>query len=239
MFSTTPTITREEVQNELTASTQPAFTLEASPQQDSETKITRMSTCANISCCNEGTKQCSKCKSVKYCCRECQIEDWKVHKKICGTLLSSNRAPLAAEEAIPKRKVALAPKSEYNGALMLVSTVAGNAGETVLIQGKGYLDRGLLKKTSTTGYIEDVMIFMESQGRFMYMTRIHRDAIALICGPEGLALLEATKAISANAWITTGGDPNPKRPRYCESLLHEITRPVTKKDVTEYNRRRA
>ena len=46
------------------------------------------------------------------------------------------------------------------------------------------------------------MIFMESQGHFMYKTRIQRDAIALICGPCGLALLEATKAMYANAWIT-------------------------------------
>jgi len=233
MFYTTPTITEEDE-----SSTQPAFTLEDSPQQDSKKKLTKMSTCANISCCNEGTKQCSKCKTVKYCSRECQKEDWKVHKTICSTSVASNQLSLAAEEAIPKRKVAaLAPKSEYHGALMLVSTVTLNKGETILLHGKSYLVRGLVQKTSATGYIENVLIFVESQGRFMFKGRIHRDIITLICGSEGLALLEKTKAISANAWITTGGDPSPKRKRYCESLLHENTGPVTKKDLEEYYRR--
>jgi hypothetical protein len=26
---------------------------------------------------------CGKCMSVAYCSRECQIKDWKEHKKVC------------------------------------------------------------------------------------------------------------------------------------------------------------
>lgn len=29
-------------------------------------------------------KQCSRCKNVHYCSRECQLADWKHHKKLCN-----------------------------------------------------------------------------------------------------------------------------------------------------------
>jgi MYND finger len=32
---------------------------------------------------NEETKTCSKCKKVRYCCKECQIAHWKTHKPNC------------------------------------------------------------------------------------------------------------------------------------------------------------
>ena len=28
-------------------------------------------------------QRCSGCKCVRYCCKECQLNDWKNHKKIC------------------------------------------------------------------------------------------------------------------------------------------------------------
>lgn len=39
-------------------------------------------------CCNYcgiiiNLKQCSKCKKVRYCGRDCQLKDWKDHKKDC------------------------------------------------------------------------------------------------------------------------------------------------------------
>ena len=34
-------------------------------------------------CSGVGSKQCSKCKRVVYCSRECQVLDWKVHKREC------------------------------------------------------------------------------------------------------------------------------------------------------------
>ena len=36
-----------------------------------------------IKCGNPSTKQCSKCLSVYYCSRECQVKDWKSHKLSC------------------------------------------------------------------------------------------------------------------------------------------------------------
>ncbi|KAJ3104609.1 hypothetical protein HDU96_008861 [Phlyctochytrium bullatum] len=34
-------------------------------------------------------KQCSKCKVAEYCSRECQVADWKEHKKVCAPLAGS------------------------------------------------------------------------------------------------------------------------------------------------------
>ncbi|CAB9503040.1 ANK [Seminavis robusta] len=31
-------------------------------------------------------KKCARCKKVSYCGRECQINDWKDHKEVCGTV---------------------------------------------------------------------------------------------------------------------------------------------------------
>lgn len=36
-----------------------------------------------IKCGKPSTKQCSKCLSVYYCSRECQVKDWKSHKLSC------------------------------------------------------------------------------------------------------------------------------------------------------------
>lgn len=38
--------------------------------------------CGN--CNKKADKKCSKCEVVYYCCRECQVENWPVHKNQCG-----------------------------------------------------------------------------------------------------------------------------------------------------------
>lgn len=38
--------------------------------------------CGN--CNKKADKKCSKCEAVYYCCRECQVENWPVHKSQCG-----------------------------------------------------------------------------------------------------------------------------------------------------------
>lgn len=35
-------------------------------------------------CNSESTSRCSKCKTAKYCSRECQVSDWSKHKQTCG-----------------------------------------------------------------------------------------------------------------------------------------------------------
>lgn len=43
--------------------------------------------CAFASCVKEGTKSCSRCKLVSYCCFECAKKNWGVHKKYCSSPL--------------------------------------------------------------------------------------------------------------------------------------------------------
>lgn len=40
----------------------------------------------------EGLKQCTQCKEVKYCSKECQVKDWKEHKFECSIMYSINCA---------------------------------------------------------------------------------------------------------------------------------------------------
>ncbi|KAJ3100925.1 hypothetical protein HDU96_010186 [Phlyctochytrium bullatum] len=49
----------------------------------------------------EGMKKCSKCKVVQYCSRECQVEDWKEHKQICGSLQKPSKNALTIMTLTP------------------------------------------------------------------------------------------------------------------------------------------
>jgi hypothetical protein len=40
-------------------------------------------TCSYCGDMGEHLRRCAKCKSTKYCSKQCQIDDWKTHKKEC------------------------------------------------------------------------------------------------------------------------------------------------------------
>ena len=40
--------------------------------------------CGEDSCKKTGGMNCSRCKMVSYCSKECQKKDWKRHKKSCN-----------------------------------------------------------------------------------------------------------------------------------------------------------
>ena len=40
-------------------------------------------TCSKMKCNNLGSTICSKCKSSRYCSRECQAADWIWHQQVC------------------------------------------------------------------------------------------------------------------------------------------------------------
>lgn len=46
-------------------------------------------------------KRCAKCSETPYCSRECQKEDWKAHKKQCGTAKSSSSGGGSSKPAAP------------------------------------------------------------------------------------------------------------------------------------------
>ena len=39
--------------------------------------------CARPNCLNSPSSRCSKCKCIFYCSKECQVADWRRHKKAC------------------------------------------------------------------------------------------------------------------------------------------------------------
>ena len=58
------------------------------------------SLCSNPNCCKpESTQRCSKCKYVWYCGRECQVADWKSHKKMCKAMAAFRCPPAAPAPA--------------------------------------------------------------------------------------------------------------------------------------------
>ena len=73
--------------------------------------------------------------------------------------------------------------------------------------GKALCDMGLLARESPEGYIEGVKIYDERHTKKdVAVTRAHRQAIRVLCGADGLALLEETKRMTTSAWLMTGGD---------------------------------
>lgn len=46
----------------------------------------------------EALKQCAKCRTTQYCSRDCQKDDWKIHKKICGKNAAARNDPLSNAE---------------------------------------------------------------------------------------------------------------------------------------------
>jgi hypothetical protein len=71
-------------------------------------------TCNN--CTSEtNLKTCVKCKFVKYCSKECQINDWTEHKKVCS--LYSNKKNLKAFNELFEYNIF----DEYNALLKILS----------------------------------------------------------------------------------------------------------------------
>eukprot|EP00823_Brevimastigomonas_motovehiculus_P004092 TRINITY_DN2614_c0_g1_i1.p1 TRINITY_DN2614_c0_g1~~TRINITY_DN2614_c0_g1_i1.p1 ORF type:complete len:294 (-),score=53.69 TRINITY_DN2614_c0_g1_i1:69-950(-) len=57
----------------------------------------KVENCAHAGCTNAGTLRCSRCKSARYCSKQCQASDWKRHKSYCisstSSTLSTSSAP--------------------------------------------------------------------------------------------------------------------------------------------------
>jgi hypothetical protein len=45
--------------------------------------VKKYHSCGNIKCPVSATNLCASCKTVYYCSRECQLQEWKNHKAVC------------------------------------------------------------------------------------------------------------------------------------------------------------
>jgi len=84
---------------------------------------------------------------------------------------------------------------------------------------------------SAAAFVEDVLLFDdEDERRDMANTRLHRRALEVMVGAEGVALLEAMPAgerrISRSAWVFTGADIAKLASRGIRSHLHLLDSPV-------------
>ena len=59
------------------------FTQVVQPGLSEQLDVESNEECGACGSSAKATKFCSKCKSVKYCSKECQRAHWKVHKKVC------------------------------------------------------------------------------------------------------------------------------------------------------------
>lgn len=50
----------------------------------------------------ENLQRCSRCLVVRYCCKECQVKDWKEHKKNCDNLGKSRKDQVQIQELSKK-----------------------------------------------------------------------------------------------------------------------------------------
>jgi hypothetical protein len=50
---------------------------------DLATMLKEKFVCARQECFNPPTSQCSRCLRIFYCSKECQVADWRRHKKSC------------------------------------------------------------------------------------------------------------------------------------------------------------
>jgi len=57
-------------------------------------------------CGKPASKACSKCKKERYCSRECQVNGWKKHKKVCSTLFHEKNVTITKpKRGIPKNTI--------------------------------------------------------------------------------------------------------------------------------------
>jgi len=88
-------------------------------------------TCSNRACggkVGEGSGHCSQCKGSWYCCKKCQVQDWKMgHKGLCArtkSLVTTGEAPSRATLVRLLRKIRMYA-APFAGAYELATGTAG------------------------------------------------------------------------------------------------------------------
>jgi hypothetical protein len=127
--------------------------------------------------------------------------------------------------AAPFYLKATAIGSNCQGALGLYKRAGSDA--TKEDTGYALCQLGLLARESVEGYVLDVRIFDERHTKTdVAVTNVHRKAIRVLCGDDGLAALEnmsVPRRMTTTAWLMTGGDTS-RSAEGAAGFLHIITK---------------
>ncbi len=125
--------------------------------------------CHQIKTC----KQCSGCKSVVYCGRECQLKDWTDHKQLCKLVQQANQSKTFVKHII----------QEATG-----DKVYPKSGQTVVVHYTGKLVNG--KKFDSSVDRKEPFEFSIDVGQVIQgwdkgvMTMAKGEKALLICSPD-------------------------------------------------------
>ncbi|XP_022097362.1 egl nine homolog 1-like [Acanthaster planci] len=119
------------------------------------------SSVGSCACCKstENLKRCSKCKSVFYCSREHQLQDWKKHKRYCKKISSQESTCMVDDGAHAQLgNVSAAAEQEHDKHWVIKGANVPNHSGSVNTNSKCYSSRDVVKsadsKTSTANPVK-------------------------------------------------------------------------------------
>ena len=150
-----------------------------------------------------------ECHNVKYCSVDCLQSNWADHKPFCK----------------PQLKLSVCNTPAMMGCLVLQPSPHFEAETSTSVSGSSLLEKKVLSIPSPFGYIEGVRIFdSKVKMKYVALSRVHKQAIAVIFGHDSLQLLEDKKAITIDAWMISGGKCLETYDSLKDAgLLHEVT----------------
>jgi len=167
---------------------------------------------------------CSKCKAVSYCSKECQKEDWKEHKRICGQLSYGDaKQPIHSDHArtaeLLRHMVDLACSDDSPDFRRMMSLFIESKTEVDHTETKQKMKRIFMKQTK---YGKKVFLF-RCLGPLCYMKRSH---LRLETSP----LLLVLKYVDASVLSGPDGDPTGSTALHWVAEMKDPAKKITHKN---------
>ena len=79
---------------------QPSSSTSSSSSSSYTTSVPHIKCGDSLCCSTKDLKECSRCKQVSYCSKECQSHDWKDHKKVCKKVEECTSPPVKCADSL-------------------------------------------------------------------------------------------------------------------------------------------